>query len=200
MGYLDNTSITVDAILTKKGRELLASSRNAFEITKFALGDDEVDYTLYNPSHTLGSSYYGEMIENMPVLEAITDENYALKYKLVTFPRNTISVPLMTVNPTTISLPQSSRIPLANPGQGTTGGPNQTTITIGGQMNQQGSFTVTLLDGDLGIIFPDPNSTSRFIFESVFTLTPQLDQTTTIIVQSNKFGTRIDIPVTVTVR
>jgi hypothetical protein len=105
MGYLDNTSVTVDAILTKRGRQLLAQSRESFEITKFALGDDEVDYTLYNPSHTLGSSYYGEMIENMPVLEAITDENYALKYKLVTLPRNG-TVPIMTVNPTTISVVQ----------------------------------------------------------------------------------------------
>ena len=51
MGYLDNTSVTVDAILTKKGREYLASGRGNFEITKFALGDDEVDYTLWN-THT----------------------------------------------------------------------------------------------------------------------------------------------------
>ena len=87
MGYLDNTSVTVDAILTKKGREYLASGRGNFEITQFALGDDEVDYTLWNTAHSLGSDYYGEIIENMPVLEAITDENFALRYKLLTLPK-----------------------------------------------------------------------------------------------------------------
>jgi len=50
MGYLDNTSITVDAILTKKGRQKLASGQS-LNITKFALGDDEIDYTLYEPAH-----------------------------------------------------------------------------------------------------------------------------------------------------
>ena len=94
MGYLDNTSVTVDAILTKKGREYLASGRGNFEITQFALGDDEVDYTLWNTAHSLGSDYYGEIIENMPVLEAITDENFALRYKLLTLPKNSTSVPI----------------------------------------------------------------------------------------------------------
>ena len=67
MGYLDNTSVTVDAILTKKGREYLASGRGNFEITQFALADDEVDYTLWNTAHSLGSDYYGEIIENMVI-------------------------------------------------------------------------------------------------------------------------------------
>lgn len=198
MGYLDNTSVTVDAILTKRGRQLLAQSRESFEITKFALGDDEVDYTLYNPSHTLGSSYYGEMIENMPVLEAITDENYALKYKLVTLPRNG-TVPIMTVNPTTISVVQGQAISI-NPGGPQVPQPpgSSVTITIGGQNAQQGTFTVTLLDRDLGEITRDADP-FKFNFTSTFTLTPQIDQNTTIVVQSDKFGTRIDIPVTVKV-
>ena len=68
MGFLDNTSITVDAILTKKGRELLARGQDEFRITKFALADDEVDYELWNPAHSLGSDYYGIVIENMPVM------------------------------------------------------------------------------------------------------------------------------------
>jgi len=51
MGYLDNTIVTVDAILTKKGRELLARGDGTFNITQFALADAEVDYTLYNPNH-----------------------------------------------------------------------------------------------------------------------------------------------------
>jgi hypothetical protein len=73
MGFLDNSSVTVDAILTKKGRELLAQGRDKFQITQFALADDEVDYELWNPAHPLGTDYYGIIIENMPVVEALTD-------------------------------------------------------------------------------------------------------------------------------
>ena len=68
MGYLNNQVITVDAILTKKGRELLAKNDGSFRITQFALADDEIDYTLYNPTHPSGSSFYGEAIDNMPYL------------------------------------------------------------------------------------------------------------------------------------
>ena len=89
MGYLDNTSITVDAILTKRGRELLARGDGSFRITQFALADDEVDYTLFNENHPNGSQYFGEAIENMPLLEAIPDENNIMIHKLVTLPRGT---------------------------------------------------------------------------------------------------------------
>ena len=71
MGYLDNTSITVDAILTMKGRELLARNDGSFNITQFALGDDEIDYTLFNENHPNGTQYAAEAIENMPLIEAI---------------------------------------------------------------------------------------------------------------------------------
>jgi hypothetical protein len=73
--------------LTKKGRELLAKGDGTFNITQFALGDDEIDYTIYNPSHPSGSAYYGEAIENMPLLEAFPDETQIMKYKLATLPK-----------------------------------------------------------------------------------------------------------------
>jgi hypothetical protein len=57
MAYLDNGTVTVDAILTRKGRELLAKNGN-LEITSFALADDEIDYTLYQPDHPNGSAFY----------------------------------------------------------------------------------------------------------------------------------------------
>ena len=82
MAYLDNTAITVDAVLTKKGRERLGQGRDAFNITKFAVSDDEVDYSLYNTAHPLGTSYYSNIIESMPVLEAIPDESQTMRYKL----------------------------------------------------------------------------------------------------------------------
>ena len=95
MGYLNNQVVTVDAILTKKGRELLAQGGSAFNITQFSLADDEVDYSLYNPNHPSGSAYYGEAIENMPVLEAFPNELQTMKYKLVTLPRSTAVMPTL---------------------------------------------------------------------------------------------------------
>ena len=82
MAYLDNTVITVDAVLTKLGRERLSQGGSNFNITKWAVSDDEVDYSLYNTAHPLGSDYYSNIIESMPVLEAIPDETQALRYKL----------------------------------------------------------------------------------------------------------------------
>ena len=104
MGYLDNSSITVDAILTLKGRELLAKGSQHFNITQFALGDDEVDYSLWNVNHPLGTDYYGVLIENTPVTEAIPDETQALKYKLVTLPKQTTNMPVVAVGNSAITL------------------------------------------------------------------------------------------------
>lgn len=106
MGYLNNTLITVDAILTKKGRELLARGDGSFKITQFALADDEIDYTLYNPNHPSGSRFYGEAIENLPILEAFPDENQSMKYKLTTLPRGTSVLPVLGGVPNPISLRQ----------------------------------------------------------------------------------------------
>ena len=69
MGFLDNTSVTVDAILTKRGREILSTGGD-FQITKFSLSDEEVDYTLYDVTHPNGTDSYGTVIENMNLLEA----------------------------------------------------------------------------------------------------------------------------------
>lgn len=104
MGYLDNSSVTIDAILTVKGRELLAKGTSEFTITQFALGDDEVDYRLWNPEHPLGTNYYGIAIENMPILEAVPDETQALRYKLVSLPKQTTNIPVISVGKTSISL------------------------------------------------------------------------------------------------
>jgi len=110
MGYLNNTTVTVDAILTKKGRELLARNDGSFRITQFSLADDEIDYTLYNPYHPSGSAFYGEAIENMPILEAFPDETQVMKYKLLTLPRGTAKLPVLEVGYTTITLKQGASL------------------------------------------------------------------------------------------
>ena len=103
MSYLNNSTITVDAILTKKGRELLAQGRSAFNITKFALSDVEIDYDLWNPSHPGGTDYYGSTIENLPILQAVPDETQSLKYKLITLPPGTTHVPY--IEPSSVQNP-----------------------------------------------------------------------------------------------
>jgi hypothetical protein len=110
MGYLNNNTVTVDAILTKKGRELLARNDGSFRITQFSLADDEIDYTLYNPNHPSGSAFYGEAIENMPILEAFPDETQVMKYKLLTLPRGTAKLPVIEVGYTTITLRQGASL------------------------------------------------------------------------------------------
>lgn len=116
MGYLDNTSITVDAILTNKGRQILAAG-GQLNITKFALADDEIDYNLWNPAHSLGTNYYGAVIENMPVLEASPDETQMLRYKLVTLPRGAMNIPTVSIQPdgpiTLTSMAQTAPIQLS---------------------------------------------------------------------------------------
>jgi hypothetical protein len=105
MGYLDNTSITVDAILTKRGRELLSQGGlGAFNITQFAFGDDEIDYTLFNEDHPNGSQYSGEAIENMPLLEAFPSEGNIMIHRLITLNSGTSKLPIITANIPKISL------------------------------------------------------------------------------------------------
>jgi len=96
MGYLDNSTVSVDAILTNKGREILAAG-GKLNITKFALSDDEIDYDLWNPTHTLGTNYYGAVIENMPILEGLPDESQMMRYKLITLPKEAIGIPVINV-------------------------------------------------------------------------------------------------------
>ena len=110
MGYLTNQVVTVDAILTKKGRELLAKGDGSFKITQFAIADDEIDYTLYNPNHPSGSAYYGEAIENMPILEAFPDETQIMKYKLTTLPRGTAKLPILDLGYSAIRLKQGASL------------------------------------------------------------------------------------------
>ena len=141
MGYLNNSTITVDAILTKKGRELLARGRDEFKITQFALADDEIDYDLWNPAHPLGSDYYGIIIENMPLVEATADESNSMRYKLVTLPKRTARIPV-------ISVAQSS-ITLTSPGQTFVVTPTTTNFTSG---NATLGYTAILSNSDTALL------------------------------------------------
>ena len=110
MAILNPTTVTVDAILTTKGRELLARNDGSFQITQFSLADDEIDYTLYNPNQPSGSAFYGEAIEAMPVIEAFPDESQIMRYKLVTLPRGTSRLPVINVGYNSITLRQGASL------------------------------------------------------------------------------------------
>tara|TARA_R110000765_G_scaffold6289_3_gene19447 strand:+ start:561 stop:1223 length:663 start_codon:yes stop_codon:yes gene_type:complete len=133
MGYLDNTSVVVDAILTKKGRELLSRQDGSFNITQFALADDEIDYTLYNESHPNGSAYYGEAIEALPLIEAIPNENNIMVSKLVTLPRGTTKIPVLSIQSATITV-----------GRGGTFSINPTTLNF--DSNRESAYSFTIAD------------------------------------------------------
>ena len=136
MGYLNNSVVTVDAILTTKGRELLARGDGSFSITQFALADDEIDYTLYNPNHPSGSAFYGEALQNMPLLEAFPQETQVMKYKLTTLPRGTARMPILDLGYEQITIKQGASLAITP----------QTLNYAGGDTFETSGYTATISD------------------------------------------------------
>ena len=100
MAYLDNSGdIILDAVLTDAGRKRLAEGDGSFRITKYAFGDDEIDYSNYNASHASGTAYYDLEILQSPVLEAFTNNTANMKSKLITLTNNNILyLPVIKLN------------------------------------------------------------------------------------------------------
>jgi len=180
MGYLNNSVVTVDAILTTKGRELLAKGDGSFNITQFALADDEIDYTLYNPTHPSGSAYYGEALQNMPLLEAFPQETQAMKYKLTTLPRGTAKLPILDLGYSSIVIKQGASLAITP----------QTLNYLGGETFEASGYIATISDVRL-----------FSTFEGVGIDTPQaqaLNQSTTLGTSVSKtvVGTTINLRAT----
>ena len=100
MAFLDNSGdIILDAVLTDTGRKLLARGDGSFRVTKFALGDDEINYELYNPTHASGSAYYDLNVLQSPILEAFTNNTSSMKSKLLTLSNNSLRyLPVVQLN------------------------------------------------------------------------------------------------------
>jgi hypothetical protein len=214
MGYLNNSVVTVDAILTTKGRQLLAQANGTFRITQFALADDEIDYTLYNPNQPSGSAYYGEAIQNMPLLEAFPNETQVMKYKLVTLPRGTAKLPILDLGFSSITIKQGASLAI-NP---------QTLNYTGGNQVEASGYTFTISDVRLmstftgaGVNTPQANALNQTntigtsVSKTVVGTTLNLKATTintlfgsgnaiyaTLTVEGRDSGARITLPVTVT--
>tara|TARA_R100001377_G_scaffold37699_1_gene20995 strand:- start:1930 stop:2601 length:672 start_codon:yes stop_codon:yes gene_type:complete len=206
MGYLNNSTITIDAILTKKGRELLAKGRDEFKITQFALADDEIDYDLYNPDHPLGTAYYGSAIENLPIVEALPDETQMMKYKLVTLPPNTPRIPVVSLGGlTTITLNSGeSSSPLT---------PQTVNFQLG---NSTFGYTAILADSDVADITATGGSSfasipafvgdneaaqSKTVSGTAFTIIGKThtdsNKTTSVLIVGNETGGRVLVNITV---
>jgi len=100
MAFLDNSGdIILDAVLTDLGRQRLAKGDGSFKITKFALGDDEIDYSNYNVNHASGSAYYDLEILQTPILEAFTNNSSTMKHMLISLSRDDIFyLPVIKIN------------------------------------------------------------------------------------------------------
>jgi len=217
MAYLNNEYVTVDAVLTTKGRELLARNDGSFRITQFALSDDEIDYTLYNPNHPSGSAYYGEAIEAMPLLQAFVDNTQDMKYQLVTLPRGTAKLPVLNIGGrASISLQQGATI-VINPTTLNYLGTIESVEPLGylatvSNQNLIGSFTGTGVNTTaLPSLTPTPTTSGAPLSISQigtsFTLTAtSLNDifpsgttivTTTITFVGRNSGARVSIPFTV---
>ena len=214
MGYLNNSVVTIDAILTDTGRQLLAQNDGSFRITQFALADDEIDYTLYNPNHPSGSAYYGQAIENMPLLEAFPQATQVMKYKLVTLPRGTAKMPILDLGYNAIVIKQGASLAITP----------QTLNYLGGNTFETSGYTATISDVRLfstfegiGINTPQAqalNSISTLgtsVSKTVVGTTINIKATTintlfgtnttlqaTLTVEGRDSGARLTIPVTVT--
>jgi hypothetical protein len=215
MGYLNNQIITVDAILTKKGRELLAKNDGSFRITQFSLSDDEIDYTLFNPTNPSGSAYYGQAIEGMPLLEAFSDETQIMKYLLTTLPRGTAKMPIINIGYTNIVLKQGAALSITPQTLNYLGG-SQTFETSGYNFTIGDVRTMSVFNG-VGI-----NTNSSTALNSTTTLGTNVSKTvigttlnmtgttintlfgnqtqlqTVLIVTGRDSGARVTIPITVT--
>ena len=219
MSYLNNQLVTIDAVLTKKGRELMARNDGSFQITQFALADDEIDYTLYNPNHPSGSAFFGEAIEKMPLLQAFTDETQNLKYKLVTLPRGTSKLPVLNLGYTTVTLRQSAALTITPQtlnylGAVSTFEPSGYLMTVG-DSRFLSTFTGAGIDTtSLGTNIPVPNSSGASLsvsqigtsFSLVATTIntlfgtsalPGATITTTITTIGRDSGARVTIPLTI---
>jgi hypothetical protein len=213
MGYLNNSVVTIDAILTDTGRQLLAQNDGSFRITQFALADDEIDYTLYNPNHPSGSAYYGQAIENMPLLEAFPQATQVMKYKLVTLPRGTARMPILDLGYSAIIIKQGASLAITP----------QTLNYLGGNNFETSGYTATISDVRLfstfegvGINTPQAlalNTTTlgTSVSKTVVGTTINIKATTintlfgsntslqaTLTVEGRDSGARLTIPVTVT--
>ena len=169
---------------------------------------------MYNPNHPSGSAYYGQAIENMPLLEAFPLETQTMKYKLVTLPRGTAKMPILNIGYPSITIKQGASLAITP----------QTLNYIGGNTFETSGYSFTI--GDVrtmaafdGVGINTPNATAlnatttlgTSVSKTVIGTTLNMRATTvntlfgsntalytTLTVIGRDSGARATIPVTVT--
>lgn len=192
MGFLDNSGdIILDAVLTDHGRKLLAKGDGSFQITKFALADDEINYTLYNNTHSSGSAYYDIEILQTPVLEAFTDNAGSVKSKLISYSSmNLLYLPVIKINQqaTTTKMHSSGSFMIAvdSETEGTTNNSNNNAVGYNNQEPVAGVIFGESLTGD-NFIRLDQGIDSTEISPKQ-TLDPDLNEVAYIVQIDNRLG------------
>ena len=193
---------------------MLARNDGSFRITQFALADDEIDYTLYNPTHPSGSAYYGEAVENLPLLEAFPEETQIMKYKLVTLPRGTAKLPILDLGYSAVTIKQGASLAITPQTLNYTGVNNyeasgyaftisdvrlcNTFTAIGIQTTEAAAAnTTTTLGTNVSktVVGTTLNITATTV-NTLFGANTQLNATLTVVGRDS--GARLSIPFTVT--
>ena len=208
MAYIDNQQITVDAVLTRKGRELLAKNGD-LKITSFALADDEIDYRLYQSNHPNGSAFYDIALRNTPIYEPLTDETQVMKYKLVTLNQGVTSIPIISIAQDKILITRDYTgeiiiSPSTNPAYNLQAG---YTAVLGnknvGTLIVQQTNAINAVSNTIPTFAGDINTTSaQVVVGNTFRFVPNssLGKTTTtnLTIIGNESGGSLSIEVTVT--
>tara|TARA_R100001015_G_C4628932_1_gene189385 strand:- start:336 stop:1265 length:930 start_codon:yes stop_codon:yes gene_type:complete len=204
MAFLDNSGdIILDAVLTDAGRQRLAKGDGSFKIVKFALGDDEINYELYDKNDTRGSAFYDLEILQSPVFEAFTNNTATMKSKLVTIARNDILyLPVLLLNTKSSSgafglstvtnlegtIPLSSDAATADALVVATTGPGTGTFYSA----ETGNSKAVVVDQGLNTgAIPPSNTISADLYEDSYSI--QLDNRLLTLRDGSSTGANVDI-------
>tara|TARA_R110000824_G_scaffold399263_1_gene604527 strand:+ start:56612 stop:57550 length:939 start_codon:yes stop_codon:yes gene_type:complete len=187
MGFLDNSGdIILDAVLTDTGRMRLARGDGSFKIVKFAFGDDEINYNLYDKSHASGSAYYDIEILQTPILEAFTNNASSMKSKLISLSRtNLLYLPVMKLQTTTSGYEKYSgnNYYLVSVDSDT----NKEPAAGGGQLSTQPGVLIGTTGGGTSMIQVQQGLDTTDI-SPTYTIDPDLNETQFILEIDNRLG------------
>ena len=197
MAFLDNSGdIILDAVLTDTGRARLAKGDGTFKITKFALADDEIDYSLYNSAHASGSAYYDLEIMQTPLLEAFTNNTSSMKHKLISLPRtNLLFLPELRLN--TVFESGTKMVSAVTELNGTF-------VCAVDKATEDSLYALQKLSDGVGILKGENSSggarirvdqgINNTVIPPQQTLDPDLVETSYIVQIDNRFGSIITVP------
>jgi hypothetical protein len=197
MGFLDNSGdIILDVVLSDHGRKLLAKGDGSFQITKFALGDEEIDYSLYDKTNPSGSSYYDLEILQTPILEAFTDNAASMKSQLQTYSNlELLFLPVLRLNQrTSINQTAANGTFYVTANRETSDNDGSETTTTGVGRNSDGVINQGFIFGEalIGTIIKVDEGLDTTEISPKRKLDDELKETSYIIQMDNRLGKLVD--------